>query len=74
MEERSRHEDRRWPWYGQVRDAAAAVAGFTILGVETFRGTYNPTAMVVVLALLGVVASGVILRWLTGKWNGNEKR
>jgi len=73
---RTLNEERRWSWWGQTRDAAAATAALVVLGVESYRGTYNPVAMVMVLALLGVVASGIIVRWLTGRWNGdgNDQR
>jgi len=63
--------ERRWPWWAQVRDVAASVAGFTVLSVETYRGTYNPIAMGFAAACIGILASGVFGRWLLGRWNGN---
>jgi multisubunit Na+/H+ antiporter MnhF subunit len=55
-----------------VRDVASAVAAFGVLGVEAWRGTYNPVAMVVVLTLLGVASTGTVARWLDHR-NGNGK-
>jgi hypothetical protein len=64
--------EHRWRWWGQARDAGSAVAGFAILGVETYRATYNPIAMGVALACMGILASGVIGRWLLGRYDGTN--
>jgi hypothetical protein len=52
---------------------AAAAAGFTVLAVETSRGTYNPVAMGVVLTCLGITSLGVAGRWLLNR-NGDERK
>jgi hypothetical protein len=66
--------EKRWSWWGQFRDVCASIAGFTLLGVETVRGTYNPLAMLVALICLGIVSSGVLSRYLVGRWeNGHDK-
>lgn len=71
----STSEERRWVWWGQARDAACAIAGFTVLGVETYRGTYNPVAIGLVVTFLTVTSLGVAGRWvLTRNGNGNGKR
>lgn len=70
----SEQKEKRWLWWGQIRDAAAAIAGFGLLAIEAWRGTYNLTAMVVSLTCLGIVSSGVLSRWLIGRWeNGGSK-
>lgn len=61
--------DRRWPWWAQARDAVAAVAGLSLLAVETVRGTYNPIAMTFAAVCLGIVGSGVLGRFLIGRWD-----
>lgn len=61
------YTQKRWPWWTQVREAAAALAGFIVLGVETWRGTYNILAMTFVLACIGVVSTGVLTRLLVGR-------
>ena len=66
--------EKRWSWWGQARDTAAAVAGLGILGAETFRGTYNPIAMTFAAVCLGIFGSGVLGRFLVGRWEENEKR
>lgn len=68
-------KDKRWSWWGQVRDAAASVAGLALLSVETVRGTYNPIAMTFAAVCLGIVGSGVLGRFLVGRWeNGNGRK
>lgn len=64
--------EKRWPWWGQIRDAGAAVAGVTLLAVETFRGTYNPVAMTFAAVCLGIVGSGVLGRFLVGRWENGK--
>lgn len=65
-------KEKRWSWWGQIRDLAATIAGFALLGTETVRGTYNLTAMVVALACLGIVSSSVLSRWLIGRWDDSK--
>ncbi len=43
-----------------------------MLGVETFRGTYNPIAMTFAAVCLGIVGSGVLSRFLIGKWENGK--
>ncbi len=64
--------EKRWPWWGQVRDIAASIAGFALLAVETARGTYNPIAMTFAAVCLGIVGSGVLSRFLIGKWENGK--
>jgi len=64
--------EKRWSWWGQTRDAAATIAGFVLLGTETVRGTYNLTAMVFAGVCLGIVSSGVLSRWLIGRWDDSK--
>jgi len=64
--------EKRWPWWGQVRDTLASIAGFALLGVETARGTYNPIAMTFVSVCLGIVGSGVLSRFLIGRWDNGK--
>lgn len=64
--------EKRWSWWGQVRDAAAAAAGFALLAVEAHRGTYNPIAMTFAAVCLGIVGSGVLGRFLIGKWENGK--
>lgn len=66
-------DERRWVWWGQVRDVCAAAAALAIAAVETYRGTYNPIAMGVVLTCLGVTGLGTAGRWLLSR-NGNGER
>jgi len=68
----NRQGEKRWAWWGQIRDVAAAIAGFGLLGTETFRGTYNLTAMVFAMVCLGIVSSGVLSRWLVGRWDDSK--
>lgn len=72
-ERREIQREKRWLWWSQVRDAAAAVAGFALLGTETVRGTYNPIAMLFAAVCLGIVSSGVLSRYLVGRWDKDEK-
>lgn len=60
--------EKRWLWWGQTRDAVALVAGLGLIGAEAYRGTYNTTAMIFAAACLGVVSTGVLSRWLIGRW------
>lgn len=70
----SEQREKRWLWWGQIRDVAAAIAGFGLIATEAWRGTYNWTAMVVALACLGIITSSAISRWLIGRWeNGPGK-
>ncbi len=55
-----------------MRDTAASIAGFALLGVETARGTYNPIAMTFAAVCLGIVGSGVLSRFLIGKWENGK--
>lgn len=66
------HTQKRWPWWSQIREAAAAIAGFIVLGVETWRGTYNILAMTFVAVCVGVVSTGVLTRLLMGRWEDKE--
>jgi hypothetical protein len=66
------HTQKRWPWWTQVREAVAAVAALIVLGVETWRGTYNILAMTFVLACLGVVGTGVLTRLLVGRMEDRQ--
>lgn len=66
--------EKRWSWWGQIRDAAATTAGFALLGVEAVRGTYNPIAMTFAAVCLGIVGSGVLGRFLIGRWEETEKK
>ncbi len=52
-----------------MRDTLASIAGFALLGVETARGTYNPIAMTFAAVCLGIVSSGVLSRFLIGRWD-----
>lgn len=65
-------QDRRWPWWGQARDAVALVAGLILLGTETYRGTYNLTAMMFAAVCLGIVTSGVLTRVLVNRWENGK--
>lgn len=67
-----RQREKRWLWWGQARDCAAAVAGLVLVGTETYRGTYNTVAMVFAAACLGIVSSGFLSRWLIGRWEGKN--
>jgi hypothetical protein len=64
---------KRWSWWGQIRDAAATIAGFVLLSVESVRGTYNPIAMTFAAVCLGIVGSGVLGRFLVGKWEDQDQ-
>lgn len=64
---------KRWSWWGQIRDAAALVAGLGLLSLEAVRGTYNPIAMTFAAVCLGIVGSGVLGRFLVGKWEEQDK-
>lgn len=66
------HTQKRWSWWSQVREAAAAIAGFAVLTVETWRGTYNILAMTFVAVCVGVVSTGVLTRLLMGRWEDKE--
>lgn len=63
-------QNKRWAWWGQIRDTCAAIAGLILLGVEARRGTYNPIAMTFAAVCLGIVGSGVLGRFLIGRWEG----
>lgn len=64
--------EKRWSWWGQARDAGAAIAGFSLLAIEAFRGTYNPIAMTFAAVCLGIMGSGVLGRFLIGKWENGK--
>lgn len=66
--------EKRWQWWGQIRDVLASIAGFALLATESYRGTYNPLAMLVALVCLGIVSSGVLSRWLIGRWENGDKK
>jgi hypothetical protein len=55
-------EQRRWPWWDQVRDVLSTIAGLSVLAVEAFRGTYNPVAMGIVAFFFGAAVAGVSTR------------
>jgi hypothetical protein len=61
----------RWPWFDQARDALAILAGLVLLGLESYRGTYNPVAMGIVAFFWTGAATGVYVRKVFG---GEEER
>ena len=66
--------ERHWVWWGQTRDVGAAIAGFGLVGLEAFRGTYNPIAMGFAAVCIGIMSSGFLSRYLIGRWdNGPQK-
>ena len=66
--------ERRWKWWGQTRDIVAFVLGCGLLVFEATKEHSDPAIIVAALACLGVVGSGVLTRWLVGRWNGNRER
>ena len=69
-----RRQNKWWSWWDQIRDAAATVAGLGLLTVESMRGTYNPIAMTFAAVCLGIVGSGVLGRFLVGRWEDEHER
>jgi hypothetical protein len=69
----TRRTTKRWSWWDQVRDVAATVAGLGLLTVESVRGTYNPIAMTFAAVCLGIVGSGVLGRYLVGRWEDEDE-
>ena len=65
--------EKRWAWWGQIRDAVALIAGIGLLSTETVRGTYNPIAMTFAAVCLGIVGSGVLGRFLIGRWEEKDR-
>lgn len=59
-------------WWGQARDVVALAAGLGLITTEAWRGTYNTTAMVFAAACIGIVSTGVLSRWLIGRWSDKE--
>lgn len=64
--------EKRWSWWGQFRDAVALIVGVGLLCIEAARGTYNPIAMTFAAVCLGIVSSGILGRFLIGRWE-NQK-
>jgi len=65
--------EKRWLWWGQIRDTVALIAGVALLTTETIRGTYNPIAMTFAAVCLGIVGSGVLGRFLIGRWEEKDQ-
>lgn len=68
----SRAGEKRWSWWSQARDVIATGVGLALVGAAIYRDSYNLTAMVIALACLGVVSSGVLSRYLIGRWGDRE--
>jgi hypothetical protein len=66
-------QEKRWAWWGQIRDTVALIAGVGLLSTEAIRGTYNPIAMTFAAVCLGIVGSGVLGRFLIGRWEEKDK-
>lgn len=66
--------EKRWPWWGQARDAIAALAGLALVGSSIYRDNYNPVAMLFAAVCLGIVSSGVLSRYLIGRWEESDKK
>jgi hypothetical protein len=62
---------KRWLWFDQARDVMAVLAGLALLGLESYRGTYNPVAMGIVAFFWTGAATGVYVRKVLG---GEERR
>lgn len=65
--------EKRWPWFGQARDAVALTAGTVLVGVEIWRGTYDPVGMGFAAGCLGLAAAGAAGRALIGKWESERR-
>jgi hypothetical protein len=63
-------EEKRWSWYGQVKDAAFSSAALAILGWMAYHGTWDPYGVMAALVCGGVVGAGVFNKWLERKLNG----
>lgn len=68
-----RESDRRWPWYQQAIDAVFAVAALVVLGVMTARNSYPLYGVFVILVFAGRLSSSAVLRYLTGRWEAENK-
>jgi hypothetical protein len=62
------HEEKRWPWYTQIRDAVFAAFGMAILGVMAYRNSWPLAGVAAALTCMGVVGAGTALRLLLGRW------
>ena len=61
-------EDRRWPWFTQIVDAASATLGAGIVVVMVIRDRWPIAGLVTALVLLGRITASSALRYMLGRW------
>lgn len=66
--------EKRWSWWGQVRDVVVATIGIAIVATSLARDTYDPIAMLFAAVCLGIVSSGVLSRYLIGRWEDGGRK
>jgi hypothetical protein len=66
--------EKRWPWWGQFRDFTALLAGCAIVAQAIYRADWNPIAMLFAAVCFGIVSSGVLSRYLIGRWEESDKK
>lgn len=65
------NEQKRWPWYEQIVDAACAVAGLGTILYMAYTHSWHFLGVLTGLSLLGYISSRSLTRWLIGRINGN---
>lgn len=66
-------KQRRWSWYQQSVDAAAAILGIIIAMTMLVRDSWPVIGVVFALVCLGFVPSSSALRYLVGRWEKDTR-
>lgn len=60
--------ERRWPWYQQAVDAAAAALALGVAITFTYRGTWPIPGVAFIMVCLGKAGASTALRLLLARW------
>lgn len=65
--------EKRWAWWGQIRDVLATGVALALFGAAIYRDSYDEKAIIAALACLGVVSTGTLSRYLIGRWADKDE-
>lgn len=64
-------QDRRWPWWFQVKDVLITTLGIGIVITMTVRDSWPPLGVATALVCFGSLSASAVLRFLVGRWEKN---
>jgi len=70
----TRRGNRRWswPWYGQVLDAALAVAGLSTIAAMVWRNSFPINGILLVAFCTGSIGASQLIDLLAGRWSRKD--